>query len=116
MSKQLIRRVIALGENRLELLLVELQEERERTLQALLLALASGALFLLGGIVFSTAVVLACWNIGPVMILSGLCIIYMTLGLVALRRLSQSLKEWDSLAGTRDQLRKDREELERFIR
>jgi len=39
-SRDLARRLLTLGENRLELLAVEVQEERERLLRAFLLALA----------------------------------------------------------------------------
>ncbi|MDB6110674.1 MAG: hypothetical protein JWR69_2424, partial [Pedosphaera sp.] len=38
-SKRFARRLMTIGENRLELLLVEVQEERERLLRAILLAL-----------------------------------------------------------------------------
>ena len=43
-SRQLARRLLTIGENRLELLTVEVQEERERLLHALLLALGVAAL------------------------------------------------------------------------
>lgn len=115
MSRQLVRRFMVLGENRVELLFVELQEERDRCLQALVLALATAVLFLLGGIVFSAAVVVACWNLGPLAALGILFIFYMAGGILAWWRLSRSLKSWDTLAGTRQQFRKDREQLERFI-
>ena len=38
-SKYLVRRLFTIGENRLELLVVEVQEERERRLHAFFLAL-----------------------------------------------------------------------------
>ena len=38
-SKHFARRLLTIGENRLELLMVEVQEERERLLRAILLAL-----------------------------------------------------------------------------
>ncbi|HTI71670.1 MAG TPA: phage holin family protein [Candidatus Limnocylindria bacterium] len=115
MSKHLVRRLMVLGENRVELLFVELQEERDRCLQALALALAMAVLFLLGGIVFSAAVVLVCWNLGPLIALGILFIFYIAGGILAWWRLSHSLKGWDTLAGTRQQFRKDREQFERFI-
>jgi len=40
-SKQFTRRLLTIGENRLELLAVEVQEERERLLHAFLLALTA---------------------------------------------------------------------------
>ena len=43
-SKRFARRLLTIGENRLELLAVEVQEERERLLHAFLLALGDGGL------------------------------------------------------------------------
>ena len=46
-SKHFARRLLTIGENRLELLAVEVQEEREGLLHAILLALGVAALGLL---------------------------------------------------------------------
>src|SRR5450756_2455156 len=43
-SKHFARRLLTIGENRLELLMVEVQEERERLLHAILLALGVACL------------------------------------------------------------------------
>ena len=43
-SKRLARRLLAIGENRFELLMVEVQDERERLLHAIVLALGVAAL------------------------------------------------------------------------
>ena len=48
-SKECARRLLTIGENRLELLTVEVQEERERLLRAFLLALGVAAFGLLAG-------------------------------------------------------------------
>ena len=48
-SKDFARRLLTIGENRLELLTVEVQEERERLLRAFLLALGVAAFGLLAG-------------------------------------------------------------------
>ena len=52
--KRLARLLLAIGENRLELLSVELQEERERLLCAILLALGVAAFSLLAGVCVSS--------------------------------------------------------------
>ena len=56
-SKQFARRLLTIGENRLELLTVEVQEERERLLHAFLLALGVAAFGLLAGITLTAAIV-----------------------------------------------------------
>ena len=48
-SKRFARRLLTIGENRLALLMVEVQEERVRLLRAILLALGVAALGLLAG-------------------------------------------------------------------
>jgi hypothetical protein len=49
-SKRFARCLLAIGENRIELLMVEVQEERERLLHAIVLALGVAALGLLAGV------------------------------------------------------------------
>lgn len=50
------------SENRLELLAVEVQEERERLLHALLLALGVAAFGLLAGLTLTAAVAVVLWT------------------------------------------------------
>ena len=58
-SKRLVRRLLTIGENRFELLMVEAQEERERLLQAIRLALAVAVFGLLAGVALTGAVVVS---------------------------------------------------------
>ena len=60
-SKQFARRLLTIGENRLELLAVEVQEERERLLHAFLLALGAAAFGLLAGVTLTAALVIWLW-------------------------------------------------------
>jgi len=60
-SKRFARRLLAMGENRFELLMVEVQEERERLLRAILLALGVAALGLLAGMALTGAIVVLLW-------------------------------------------------------
>ena len=61
-SKRLTHQALGICENRLELLLLELQEERDRFLCAVWLGLAVAGFSLLAGIVLSAAVAVACWH------------------------------------------------------
>ena len=49
-SRRMVARALHLGENRLQLLLLEVEEERERLLHALILALGAAAFGLLAGV------------------------------------------------------------------
>ena len=60
---------MTIGENRLELLAVEVQEERERLLHAFLLALGVAAFGLLAGLTLTAAIVVLLWAWSPVAVL-----------------------------------------------
>ena len=62
-SKRFARRLLTIGENRFELLMVEVQEERARLLRAILLALGVAAFGLLAGVALTGAVVVLLWEL-----------------------------------------------------
>ncbi|MGZ4974194.1 MAG: phage holin family protein [Limisphaerales bacterium] len=107
-SKQFARRLLTIGENRLELLTVEVQEERERLLHAMLLALGIGACGLLIAIVFTAVIVILFWDVSHFAILLTLMVFYGAGLLWLYRRLAALLLTWKTLPATLDQLRKDR--------
>ena len=114
-SKQLARRLLTIGENRLELLTVEVQEERERLLHAFLLALGVAALGLLAGVVFTGALVVLLWAVSPVGVLLVLTVLYGATAFYLFRRLTGLMRDWRTLSATLDQLRKDRVCLEGIL-
>jgi len=100
-------------QNRLELLAVELQEERVRLFNALLLAAAIVALGVFTLATAACALVVLAWNIFGVtglFVLSGLGLVCT---LLAWWRLRARLKNWPFLSGTLAELKKDRECMER---
>jgi uncharacterized membrane protein YqjE len=113
-SKQMARRLLTLGENRLELLAVELQEERERLLRAFLLALAVAVFGLLAALTLTAAIVL-CFPNSLVAALLTLTVIYATSAIILYRRVLGLLRDWQSFAATLDQFRKDRQCLEDLL-
>jgi uncharacterized membrane protein YqjE len=113
-SKDFARRLLTIGENRLELLTVEAQEERDRLLQAFLLALAAAAFGLLAGMALTAAIVVLLWA-WPVAVLLALAVLYGAAGVCLYRRLSALLRDWQTLPASLDQLRKDRACLEKII-
>jgi uncharacterized membrane protein YqjE len=114
-SKHFARRLLTIGENRLELLAVEVQEERERRLHAFLLALGVAAFALLAGLTLTTAIVVLSWAWSPVAVLLILTALYAAAGICLYRRLTGLLRNWQTLSATLDQLRKDRACLEKIL-
>src|SRR5882672_10046359 len=76
--KRLARRIFVICENRLQLLLVEAQEERERILQAIWLALAGAAFGLLAGITITLIVTVVFWEHSVVIALLVVAAVYVT--------------------------------------
>lgn len=114
-SKQFGRRLLTLLENRLELLTVEVQEERERLLHDLLLALGIAAFGLLAGLCFTAALVVLFWSRSPLTVLLVMTILYTVAGLLLTRLLARRLREWQSFSASLDQLRKDRQCLDQIL-
>src|SRR5476649_1568816 len=114
-SKSFARRLLTIGENRLELLTVEVQEERERLLHAFLLALGMAAFGLLAGVTLTAAIAVLLWAWSPVAILLILTALYAATGICLYQRLTGLLRNWQTLSASLDQLRKDRAGLEKLL-
>jgi uncharacterized membrane protein YqjE len=110
-----VQRLLTIGENRLELLTVEVQEERERLLHAFLLALGVAAFGLLAGLALTAAVVVGLWAWSHVAVLLALTCLYGAAGICLYRRLAGLLRDWQTLSASLDQLRKDRACLEKNL-
>jgi uncharacterized membrane protein YqjE len=114
-SKHLARRLLTIGENRVELLMVELQEERVRLLRAILLALGVAAFGLLAGIALTATIVVGLWAYSHVAVLLTLTGLYGGAGVCLYRRLAVLLRDWQNLPATLEQLRKDRACLDKIL-
>jgi uncharacterized membrane protein YqjE len=114
-SKHFVRRLATIGENRIELLAVEMQEERERILHAFLLALGVAAFGLLAGLTLTAAIVVLLWGWSHAAVLLILTALYGAAGICLWRRLTGLLRDWQTLSASLDQLRKDRECLEKIL-
>jgi uncharacterized membrane protein YqjE len=114
-ARRFARRLLTIGENRLELMMVEMQEQREQLLHAMLLALGVAAFGLLAGIALTGTVVVLLWplsRLGALVVLTGL---YGGAAVFLYLRLAATLRDWKNLPATLDQLRKDRECLEKSL-
>jgi len=115
-SRRVAQRSVDMGANRLELLLVEVQEERERLVRSFHLALGAAALALLAGVTFTFAIMVLCWDRGAIAVLFGLAVIYAGGALYLRSRLLRWQRDWPMFGATMDQLRKDRECLAQTLR
>jgi uncharacterized membrane protein YqjE len=114
-SRRFAERLLTIGENRLELLTVEVQEERERLLHAFLLALGVAAFGLLAGFTLTAAIVVLLGQYSPFAVLLTLTGLYGVAAVCLYRRLTLLLRDWQTLSATLDQLRKDRACLEKTL-
>jgi uncharacterized membrane protein YqjE len=114
-SKQFVRRLAIIGENRIELLTVEMQEEREHLVNAFLLALGVAAFGLLAGVTLTTAIAVWLWAYSPLGVLLALTVIYGGAGGLLYWRLTQLLRNWQTFPASLDQIRKDRAGLEKRL-
>ena len=114
-SKRIVRRLFSIGENRVELLLVELQEERERLLLAILMALGISVFGLLAGVGLTLTIGILFWEHSPVLALLALTALYIATASLLYMRLIRLKRDWETLPATLDQLRKDRECLEQTL-
>jgi len=111
-SKRLAQRALVICENRLELLMMEVQEERERILRAIWLVLGAAAFCLLAGIALTVVIVIALWQQSLIAALLILTALYTIAAVCFYGRLTRLQRDWQTLPITLDQLRKDRECLE----
>ena len=107
-SRRVAQRLLTIGENRLVLLSVEVQEGRERLLHVVLLALGMAVFGLLGGMALTAVLVVALWAYAPVTVLLGLTVIYTIVALYLWRAAASLLRDWRAFPESLEQLRKDR--------
>jgi len=114
-TKHFARRFMSAGHSRLELLTVELQEERERLLQAVLMALSVAVLGLLTAMTLTAAIVVWLWPYSRLLTLIALTVLYGGTAIGLLMRLKKLLHDWHTLPASMEQLRKDRACLEELL-
>lgn len=114
-SKQFLQRLLPIARNRLELLLLEVQEERKHLLHALILLLGLGLCGFMAVLLFTTFIIVAFWSISPWGVLLVLTVAYLGAAVWILKRLKHLFSELDLFTESRAQLRKDREELQQLL-
>ena len=109
------RRLLSLGENRLELLTLEVQEARDRMFRDFLLALAVAGFAWMALLAGSVALMVGFWSSSPVVALLGLMGFHAMVGAGLLLLLLRRLRQWQALPDSLEQVRRDRQCLDRFI-
>ena len=115
-SKRLLGRMPTLLERRLELLMVEVQEEREQLLRAILLMLGLATFGLLAGITLTLAIVMLCLEHSPLVAVLVLLALYIGGAAWMYARLQRLRAGWETFPATRDQIRKDAECVDNLLR
>jgi uncharacterized membrane protein YqjE len=106
-SRRLAKRLVDIGENRLRLLLLEVEEERERLIFALLLALGVMAFSLLAGVALTVVVLLVFWDHNPILAMSILTLLYGGTAVFLGLRLARLKRDWEAFSASLAQIRKD---------
>lgn len=106
-GRRIVQTLAAITGNRVELLLVEWQEERERLVLTGLFLLGAVTFALLGGIALTIAVTLAFWDQSPILAVGILGGIYFILAAYFFLRLHKLKRNWESFPETLQQIKKD---------
>ena len=114
-SRRVLNRLVTIFQNRVELLMVEVQEERETIVRVVLLALGAAVFGLLAGVALTVMVVLVFWDKSPILALLVLTMIYAGCGVGLYIALARLQRDWQTLPGTIEQLQKDCECLEQNL-
>ena len=106
--KRLLGTALDIAHNRLELLLVELHEERYHFFGALLLVGVVLVCGLMAALVFTGMFAIYCVQTDRVWLLGVLGTVYVGGGAAAYFRLRNRLKKWEPFAGTLSEIKKDK--------
>jgi uncharacterized membrane protein YqjE len=99
--------ILAILGNRINLILAEAREERDRILHLLALALAMAVLAGLAGASLIAIVTIALWNHEPILVLASTAILSIAALVIARRRFRRWASKGELFRATADQVRKD---------
>jgi len=106
-TRRFAQHALAAGENRLELLLVELREERERVFNTVGMLLGMATLAALAGIAFTFMIVVLLWDQSRVWPIITLTFLYAGGAALIYSRIKRRLAAWETLPETLSLLRRD---------
>src|SRR5580698_6361957 len=97
-SKRLARQALVVGENRIQLFLLEIQEERDQIFHAFWLSMGIMVFVLLMGVALTLLIAVACWQWSPVIALSILVVVYGGIAGVLYAQMARLRREWQSFS------------------
>ena len=106
--RRLLKTILAIAHNRLELLLVELREARWRFLGALLLAAVVFILAFMTLLVPTLVIVVLCLEAERLDLVVALTLVYLAATGIGVWRLRSRLKNWEPFSATVAELKKDK--------
>ena len=106
--RRLLKTVLAIAQSRLELLLVEAQEERWRFFDALLLAGVVLILTLMTLMAATVTIVVLCVRADRLDLVVALVLVYLAGTILSFWRLRTRLKNWAPFSATLAELKKDK--------
>lgn len=108
-AARLIKTLREVGENRIELFLLEVQEERVRLFDALILLAAGLVCVVMTLIMVTFTLVVLFWDTHRLLVMGCLTAAYAAGAAAALWKLRALLQQWQAFSATLDQIKKDRE-------
>jgi len=105
---RLLKTFLAVAQNRLELFLVEWQEERWRIFDALLLAGVVLIMALMTLMAATITIVVVCVKANRLDLVVALVLLYLAGTIISLWRLRARLKQWEPFSATLAELKKDK--------
>jgi uncharacterized membrane protein YqjE len=114
-SKRLAQQALVVCENRIQLFLLEAQEEREHIFRAFWLSMAMAVFVLLAGVALTLLIAVVCWPWSRVAALAILVAVYGGIAGFLYAQLARLRRDWQSFSATFIELRKDRECLEKNL-
>ena len=106
-SKRLAQQALVVCENRIQLFLLEAQEEREQIFRVFWLSVAMAVFVLLAGVALTLLIVVACWQWSPVAALSILVVVYGGTAGFLYAQLNRLQRDWQSFSATLNESRRN---------
>ena len=113
-SKALARLLLTVGENRIELLAMDMQEDRDRLLHVILLALGMAMFGLLAGITITASIIVLMRAFSTLTVLLTLSSLYVSIVFFFYWRLTRLVRNWQVLSASMGQFHQDRSLKESF--
>jgi uncharacterized membrane protein YqjE len=105
---RLLKTALAIAQNRLELVLVELQEERWRFFDVLLMAGVVLILALMTLMAATIAIIVLCMKADRLDLVVALVLVYLAATILAFWHLRNRLTKWEPFSATLAELKKDK--------